>query len=114
MIQRVIAWLTPLGIDVRPERPTDAPLPFVTVARIGGGQRGPFEEWALLSIGCLGATHAEAIATARAVHRRMRLLPGQKIDGQLIDDVRDLELADASTEKVKRAVVTATVVYRCQ
>jgi len=112
MIQRVIAWLTPLGIDVRPERPTGAPLPLTTVRRIGGGEHG-IDETALLSISSFGATHAEAIETARAVHRRMRLLPGQKIDGQLVDDVHADELADVSTEKINRFVGTYEVTFRC-
>lgn len=84
-------WLKPLGIEVRDNRPTGAPLPFILVRRIGGGS-DDLTDHGLYSVHSFAETATESYETAMAAHHRIRQLGGLYpvvLDGRnmWIDDV---------------------------
>ena len=62
-------WLQPLG-PTDTERPSDAPLPFRTVRRIGGSDDGYIDK-GLYAIHCITATEEQAHTEGALTHRRI-------------------------------------------
>ncbi len=97
-------WLAPLA-ETRTERPTGAPLPFITVRRVGGGDDG-LTDSGRYHVNVFHNTEAEAIAFGKTVHRRVRLLAGWQADR-----VRTIEAFRPEYYGAEPTVVRVRAVY---
>ncbi|ORA38706.1 hypothetical protein BST13_04820 [Mycobacterium aquaticum] len=104
--------------EVRSERPNGAPLPFIVVRRIGGGDDGLTDK-GLFSVHTYAATRAGALSHARSVDRRLKLLAppfgGQTaVNGDYVDNVVCTEEPVETAFTDDRSIFRFTGTYRVE
>lgn len=80
-VEVLVQWLKTLEwngqiVECRDTRPINAPLPFILVRRVGGPDDG-WTDHGRYTVQCFAAKDSDALALARTVHRRVRLLAGK-------------------------------------
>lgn len=99
----LIQWLKEVEwngspVDTRDNRPVGAPLPFILVRRVGGGDDGWIDS-GRYTVQCFAGKDADAKALAKVVHRRVRLLGGPFVGPQSVTTADGTFYADNVTTR---------------